>query len=187
MFNMCIYIYIHMLLFIFDYLPCIYIYIYIYIYTPTYTYFVRAAAIIDLLILSNSFGPSLGSCWVPEKIRKRAEGLNLKSESYFIRARIPQRHESDLRNLQGLNLELTHSYIGNWPYNTKEDDVVRLTARLSWGGAKSIVKRSLQKNRGHLVTTGSCKTNLETAFYPAAKTTSPKKTDIKPMLSSLSQ
>ena len=33
----------------------------------------------------------------PRKIRKRAEGLNLKSESYLILARIPKRHASNLR------------------------------------------------------------------------------------------
>ena len=38
-----------------------------------------------------------------KKIRKRAEGLNLRSESYLILARIPKRHASNLRNLQGLN------------------------------------------------------------------------------------
>ena len=35
----------------------------------------------------------------PRKIRKR-EGLNLKSESYLILARIPQRHASNLRNFR---------------------------------------------------------------------------------------
>ena len=44
-----------------------------------------------------------------KKVRKQSEGLNLESESYFIRARIPQRHASDLRNLQGLSPELPQS------------------------------------------------------------------------------
>ena len=33
-----------------------------------------------------------------DRTRKRAEGLKLKSKSYFIWARIPQRHASNLRN-----------------------------------------------------------------------------------------
>ena len=37
-------------------------------------------------------------------------------KSYFIWARIPQRHASNLRNLQGLNREIPDSYTGNWPY-----------------------------------------------------------------------
>ena len=52
----------------------------------------------------------------PKIKRKRAEGLKLKSKSYFIWARIPQRHASNLRNLQGLNPEVLESYNGYWPY-----------------------------------------------------------------------
>ena len=51
-----------------------------------------------------------------DEIRKHAEGLKLKSKSYFIWARIPQRHASNLRNLQGLNPEVLESYNGNCPY-----------------------------------------------------------------------
>ena len=53
------------------------------------------------------------------KIRKGFEGLNLESESYFIRPRIPQRHASDLRNFQGLNPEVLESYNINCPYSRK--------------------------------------------------------------------
>ena len=93
-------------------------YLFVYIYIYTYIYVVRRGGCdylfvyTHVLLLSRAWdhvGP-LG------KIRKRAEGLKLKTESYFIRARIPQRHASDLRNLQGLNPELPQSYIGNWPY-----------------------------------------------------------------------
>ena len=60
-----------------------------------------------------------------DEIRKRAEGFDLKSKSCFIRARIPQRHAPDLRNLQGLNPELPKSYIGNCPYQVAEKEYRR--------------------------------------------------------------
>ena len=69
-----------------------------------------------VLLLSRAWG-HVGP---QDEIRKRAEDLNLKTGSYFIRARIPERRASNLRKLQGLNPELPQSYIGNWPYLTPD-------------------------------------------------------------------
>ena len=95
---------------------CLYVYIYIYIYIYTYIYVVRQGGCVYLFVytcvvlLSRAWG-HVGS---QDKIRKRAEGLNLNSESYFIRARIPERHASNLRNLQDLNPEVLESN-SRWP------------------------------------------------------------------------
>ena len=65
----------------------------------TYIYIVRQGGCDHLfvytyvLLLSRAWD-HVGS---RDKIRKRAEGLKLKSKSYFIWARIPQRHASNLR------------------------------------------------------------------------------------------
>ena len=104
-----------------DFLVCIlyiYIYSYKYIYIYTYIYVVRQGGC-DYLSVS-TYVLLLSRAWdhvgSQDKIRKRAEGLKMKSKSYFIWARIPQRHASNLRNLQGLNPEILESYNGNWPY-----------------------------------------------------------------------
>ena len=100
---------------------CMYVYIYIYIYIYTYIYIVCEGGcdylrtylfILMYAILLSRAWDHVGS---QDKIRKRAEGHNLKSKSYFTRARIPQRHASNSRNLQGLNPEVLKSYNGNWP------------------------------------------------------------------------
>ena len=53
----------------------------------------------------------------------------MKSESYFIWARIPQRHASNLRNLQGLNPEALESYNGNCPYEDNTEHGILPRAR----------------------------------------------------------
>ena len=84
----------------------------------------RAAATIYVRMCSYVCTQFLSRAWdhvgSQDKIRKRAEGLKLKSKSYFIRARIPQRHASNLRNLQGLSPEVLKSYNGNCPYSLVE-------------------------------------------------------------------
>ena len=95
----------------------VYIYICIYLFVYTYIYIVRQGGcdhlfVYTYVVLLSRAWDHIGS---QDKMIKRAEGLNLKSESYSIRARIPQRHASNLRNLQGLNPEVLESYNGNWP------------------------------------------------------------------------
>ena len=106
-----IYIYIYVYIYIYIYIKVrlsisimyIYTYIYIYIYVHIRSSSGRLRLFTYAFVhtyvrtyVRNIFEPSLGSCWAPEKIRKR-EGLNLKSESYLILARIPKRHASNLR------------------------------------------------------------------------------------------
>ena len=103
---MCIYSYLYLFIYI-----RIYIYIYIYTYIYTYIYVVRQGGCDYSFVYT--YVMFLGRAWdyvgSQDKIRKRAEGLNFKSEAYFIRARIPQRHASNLRNLQGRNPEVLES------------------------------------------------------------------------------
>ena len=103
------------------FLVCVYIYIYthIYIYIYTYIYVVRQGGcdylfVYTYVLLLSRAWDHVGS---QDKIRKRAEGLKLKSKYNFIWARIPQRHASNLRNLQGLSPEVLESYDGNCPYS----------------------------------------------------------------------
>ena len=112
--SLCIYIYIYIPIYIHLYIYIsiyLFTYVYIYIYIHTYIYVVRQGGCEHLFVhmyiicLSRAWG-QVGS---QKKKGKGSEGLNLESESYFIRARIPQRHASDLRNLQGLNPELPDS------------------------------------------------------------------------------
>jgi ubiquitin len=72
-------------------------------------------------------------------------------------------------------------------YNIQNEATLLLMIRGRGGMPKSVVKRSLQKNRGHLLTTENCKKNYTEAFHSAAKTTKPTKINIKSMLKSLSQ
>ena len=104
-----------------DFLVCLYkykfLFICLYIYIYTYVYIVRQGGcdylfVYTYVILLSRAWDHVGS---QNKIRKRGEGLNLKSEYYFIRARIPERHASNLRNLQGLNPEILESYNGICP------------------------------------------------------------------------
>ena len=95
-------------------------YINIYIYIYTYTYVVREGGCdyLRTYLFIHMYAILLSRAWDHPKIkyvRKRAEGLKLKSKSYFIRTRIPQQHASNLRNLQGLNPEVLKSYNGNCP------------------------------------------------------------------------
>ena len=96
----------------------IYIILYIYIYTYTYIYVVRQGGcdywfVYTYVLLLSLAWDHVGS---QDKMRKHAERLKLKSKSYFIWARKPQRHASSLRNLQGLNPEVLEYYNGNCPY-----------------------------------------------------------------------
>ena len=88
-----------------------YVYIYIYLHLRSSPGWLRLFVYTYVLLLSRAW-VHVGS---QNEIRKRAEGLELKSKSYFIWARIPQRHASNLRNVQGPNPELLESYNGNWP------------------------------------------------------------------------
>jgi hypothetical protein len=72
-------------------------------------------------------------------------------------------------------------------YNIQNESMLHLGGRLSGGMPKSLVKRSLQKNRRHLITTESCKMNFTEAFHSAAKTTNLAKVNIRAMLKTLSQ
>ena len=58
-----------------------------------------------------------------DKIRKRAEGLKLKSKSYFIWACIPQRHTSNLRKLLDLLPKVLKTYNNNCSYSQISNDI----------------------------------------------------------------
>ncbi len=72
-------------------------------------------------------------------------------------------------------------------YNIQQNNILTLLLGIKGGMPKSLVKRSLQKNRGHLITTESCKNNFTEAFHPADKTTNLAKVNIRAMLKALSQ
>ena len=71
-------------------------------------------------------------------------------------------------------------------YSIKKDSTLTLGLNIL-GGGKSPVRRSLMKNRGHLITTEGCKNHYTEAFLSAAKTSNLTKINIKAMLKSLSQ
>ena len=153
--------------------PCVCIYMYIYIYKDsylylyiiyTYIYVVRQGGcdylfVYTYVLLLSRAWDHVGS---QDKIRKRAEGLKLKSKFYFIWARIPQQHASNLRNLQGLNREVLESYNGNCPYSKSE--MVKLAVLTHFWMRRHYVRlRVCIKVYQHDMEISSC---IHTRVYP---------------------